>query len=306
MPTDLAIRTELHTFGSLTLTDRQFLLGEAGGERVTLAGCLSLPPGPGPHPAVILIHGSGGIGPAMPLWVRQLTSAGIASFVVDGFTGRGLTSTAADQSQLGRLAFVLDLYRALAVIGRHAAIDPLRIAFMGFSRGGQGALYAAMARFQDAWNDSGHRPAAHLAFYPDCAIRFLDDTRLGPAPVRVFHGLADDYNLARHARDHVRRLKDAGADATITEYAGAHHGFDNPLTTMPVVAAGSQTVRNCVIEETAPGLLINRGTGKPFAYDDPCVERNPHVGGHPEAGPAARRDALATLAELFAPGRRMA
>lgn len=299
MPTDIVLRTELHAFGSLTLVDRQFLLGDAGGQPVTLTGCLSLPTGPGPHPAVVLAHGSGGIGPAIPLWVRQFTGAGIASFVIDGFTGRGLASTAQDQSQLGRLAFVLDLYRALGVLGRHAAIDPGRIALMGFSRGGQAALYSAMARFQEMWNESGIRPAAHLAFYPDCATRFLDETRLAPAPVRVFHGLADDYNLAATARDYVRRLQAAGMDATIMEYAEAHHGFDNPLTTTPSLAIGSQTVRNCVVVEAEPGVLVNRATGRPFSYDDACVERNPHVGGHPEAGMAARRDAIGMLMELF-------
>jgi dienelactone hydrolase len=299
MPADIAQRTELHAFASLTLTDRQFLLGDADGQPVTLTGCLSLPPGAGPHPAVVLIHGSGGIGPAMPCWVRQLTAMGIASFVVDGFTGRGLTSTATDQAQLGRLAFILDLYRALGVLASHAAINPARVALMGFSRGGQAVLYAAMARFQEAWNHSGVTPAAHLAFYPDCATTYLEDTRLRPVPVRVFHGLADDYNTAERARAYVARLHAAGADVAMTEYADAHHGFDNPLSAGPAVAAGSQTLRRCSIAETAPGLLCNTATGQPFSYDDPCVARDPHVGGNPLAAATARQDVAAFLRGLF-------
>ncbi|MBO1076794.1 dienelactone hydrolase family protein [Roseomonas marmotae] len=301
MAADIAQRTELHAFASLTLSDRQFLLGDAAGQPVTLAGCLSLPPGAGPHPAVVLIHGSGGIGAAMPCWVRQLTALGIASFVVDGFTGRGLTSTATDQARLGRLAFILDLYRALGLLAGHPAIDPARVALMGFSRGGQAALYAAMTRFQRHWNHSGIVPAAHLAFYPDCATSYLEDTRLSAVPIRVFHGLADDYNTAGRARAYVARLRAAGADVVMTEYAGAHHGFDNPLSAGPAIAAGSQTLRRCTIAETEPGLLRNTATGRPFNYDDPCVERDPHVGGNPAAAAAARRDVAAFLSGLFRP-----
>lgn len=302
MAADIAQRTELHAFASLTLTDRQFLLGDAAGRPVTLAGCLSLPPRAGPHPAVVLIHGSGGIGPAMPSWVRHLTALGIASFVVDGFTGRGLASTATDQAQLGRLAFILDLYRALGVLAGHAAIDPTRMALMGFSRGGQAALYAAMARFQAGWNHSGVTPAAHLAFYPDCATAYLEDTRLAHVPVRVFHGLADDYNTAARARAYVARLRAAGADVAMTEYAGAHHGFDNPLSPGPAIATGAQTLRDCTIVEAEPGLLRNNATGQPFSYDDPCVQRDPHVGGNPAAAAAARQDVADFLRGLFGLG----
>ena len=42
---DLAARTELHAFESLTLTDQQFLTGDKSGKIVTLAGELRLPQG---------------------------------------------------------------------------------------------------------------------------------------------------------------------------------------------------------------------------------------------------------------------
>ena len=60
--TDIPARQEVLTFPSLTLSDQQFLTGDQGGTEVLLGGVLSLPPGEGRVPVVILQHGSGGVG----------------------------------------------------------------------------------------------------------------------------------------------------------------------------------------------------------------------------------------------------
>ena len=297
---DLPARTELHAFATLTLTDRQFLLGDGGGERTTITGALSLAQaalvaGGGRQPVVLLMHGSGGINPAIPLWVRQINAAGIGTFVLDGFTGRGLASVSANQALLGRLAFVLDLYRAMALVARHPAVDPARLVVMGFSRGGQAAVCSAMARFHALWNADGPRQAATIALYPDCVARFQGDTALIPAPLRLFHGTPDDQNPIGPARAHVARLVAAGHDATLVAYEGAHHGFDNPLSPAAAFNRASQSVRDCVIEEREPGVIVNAATGAPFTYADPCVALGAHIGGHAEAGAAVRRDVLAFL-----------
>ncbi|MCQ4159654.1 dienelactone hydrolase family protein [Roseomonas sp. GC11] len=300
---DLPQRIELHAFESLTLSDGAFLRGAAAeGRPALLTAALHLPVGAGPHPLVVLMHGSGGIGSAVANWTRQVTALGAASLVMDGFTGRGLTSTSTQQALLGRLNFILDIYRALEKLAAHPAIDPKRVILLGFSRGGQATLYAALSRFQALWNRSGITPMAHLAFYPDCSMRFLEETILPPVPVRVFHGLADDYNPPHTARAYVERLRAAGVDARFTAYAGGHHGFDNPLSETHQPATGSQSLRDCTIEERAPGVLINACTGAPFSYADACVRTDPHAGGHPAAAAAARRDIGRVLGELLGSG----
>lgn len=297
---DLPARKELHAFETLTLTDRQFLLGDPRGESTTITGALSLAQaglvaGGGRQPVVLLMHGSGGINPAIPLWVRQINAAGIGTFALDGFTGRGLASVSTNQALLGRLAFVLDLYRALALLARHPAVDPARLVVMGFSRGGQAAVCSAMARFHALWNAAGPRQAATIALYPDCVARYIGDTAMIPGPLRVFHGTPDDQNEVGPARAHVARLVAAGHDATLVEYEGAHHGFDNPLSPRAAFMPAAQSVRDCVIEERERGLMVNAVTGEVFTYADPCVALGAHVGGHAEAGAAVRRDVLAFL-----------
>lgn len=296
---DLPTRMELHAIRSLTLTDRQFLLGQAEGRETTVTGLLSLAQGAARQPVVLMMHGSGGIGASIALWQRQVNAMGAAAFVLDGFTGRGLVSVSADQAQLGRLAFVLDIYRALAVLAAHPAVDPARIAVLGFSRGGQGALYAGMARFHALWNRGGVAPIGTAAVYPDCGTRYIGDLTMLPAPLRVFHGRPDDFNPIGPARAHVARLRAAGHDVEIIEYDDAHHGFDNPLSEAAALVPGAQSVRDCRIEEREPGLLVNAATGLPFSYGDACVANAAHVGGNPAASAALRRDVLSWLRGLL-------
>jgi Dienelactone hydrolase and related enzymes len=197
-------RMEIVTFASVTLTDQEFLAGREDGKPVTVAGELRLPrAGNERFPLVILLHGSGGIGGYVTDWEQELLAMGVATFVIDSFTGRGITSTNNDQSQLGRLAQTEDAYRALAVLVKHPRIDPSRVILMGFSRGGQNALYASLTRFQRMHlSASGARFAAHIALYPDCSYTYRDDDDLA-APVRIFHGIADNYD----ARCVVPRLR---------------------------------------------------------------------------------------------------
>ena len=63
-------------------------------------------------PAVVLIHGSGGLGSNIDMWVHELNKAGIATLIVDTFSGRGITSTVQDQTLLHSLAMMVDSYRA--------------------------------------------------------------------------------------------------------------------------------------------------------------------------------------------------
>lgn len=289
-PNDIPARVELHAFASLTLSDQQFLTGDRSGKPVTMTGQLRIAHGTGKLPLVILMHGSGGLGPNVEAWSRQLNAMGISTFAIDGFTGRGLTAVSANQALLGRLNFILDIYRALETLAKHPRVDAGRIALMGFSRGGQAALYASLDRFHQKWNASGTDFVAYLPFYPDCATTFAADTDIGARKVRVFHGGADDYNPVATCKAYVARLREAKRDVELTEYPGAHHGFDNPLgSTTPTASAASQSVRACTVREADGGVLINVATKAAFTYKDACVAMGPHLGHDPAATAAAAR-----------------
>src|SRR3979490_949387 len=122
----LAARTELHPIPTLTLTDEEFLKGE-GGKPATVTGHLRIAQGAGRLPVVVMIHGSGGMGPNVEAWTRDFNAMGISTFALDGLRGRGLTSVNTDQAQLGRLNMILDVYRMLDILAKHPRVDPSRI-----------------------------------------------------------------------------------------------------------------------------------------------------------------------------------
>ena len=189
---DMPARTELHSIDTLTLSDAQFLRGDADGKATTTSGQLRLAKSSGRLPVVVLQHGSAGMAPNIEMWARELNKIGVSTFALDGFTGRGLTEVNTNQALLGRLNFILDIYRALDVLANHPSVDPACIGLMGFSRGGQATLYASLKRFHRLWNKSGVEFAAYVPFYPDCVTTFLSDTDVVARPIRIFGGTQDD------------------------------------------------------------------------------------------------------------------
>jgi dienelactone hydrolase len=283
-------RMEVHSFQSVTLTDQEFLTGRKDGKPVTLAGELRLPrPGNDRLPLVILLHGSGGISGAVTDWEQDFNSMGVATFVIDSFTARGIVSTVNDQSQLGRLTAIVDAYRALDLLARHPRIDPARVALMGFSRGGQAALYAGVKRFQHMHGPAGREFAAYVAFYPDCMTTYQTDTEITDRPVRIFHGARDNYNPVAPCKAYVERLRAQGKDVQLTEYAGAWHVFDGQTLKKPVTLEKASTTRQCQLVEAQDGMIINARTKQPFTYEDPCVEYGPTVAYDENAAAASRK-----------------
>lgn len=301
MPRDVAARVELYAIPSLTISDRQFLTGDANGKPVTVAGEFRIAQGAGRLPVVVLMHGSSGVGASIEPWVHHFNAMGISTFVIDGFSGRGLTAVGPNQALLGRLNFILDIYRSLDILAKHPRVDPERIVLMGFSRGGQAALYASLDRFNKLWNKSGVQFAGYIPFYPDCSTHYLTDTDVAARPIRIFHGTPDDYNPVASCKAYVARLKDAKRDVVLTEYPDSQHAFDSGLLGVSnvTVSANAQTARHCHISEGDGGVLMNADTQAPFSYKDACIELNPHVGGNPATAEQARQAVTDFLKTLF-------
>ncbi|MEW6250438.1 MAG: alpha/beta fold hydrolase [Planctomycetota bacterium] len=118
-----------------------------------LAGTLTIPEGQGPHPAVLLITGSGGqdrdetIFGHKPFAViaDHLTRRGIAVLRVDD---RGVGGSTNPQPDVTSETFATDVDTGIAFLRKQAEIDPRRIALLGHS---EGALVATLvaARMPD-------------------------------------------------------------------------------------------------------------------------------------------------------------
>jgi dienelactone hydrolase len=272
-------RMEIIPFSSVTLDTAHFLRGDKDAKAVPLAGELRLPSAAGDKlPAVILVHGSGGISAGTSRWADELLASGFAVFILDSFAGRGIVNTVADQSQLSSLGMMVDLYRALAILGEHPRIDRERIAVMGFSKGAVAAVYSAVERFRKLYALSDVRFAAHIGLYTPCNVAYRDDDKVTKKPIRLFHGIADDYVAIGPCRAYVARLKKAGADATLTEYPDALHAYDNPSLPQARKLPDAQTSRGCTLREGERGEVVNAHSGKRFDLDDACMEKGAQIG----------------------------
>jgi len=292
-------RSEIYPIKTRSLSAMQFLNGKVDGPDAIVGGELRIPRfGEDRFPAVVLVHGSGGVASNVTDWAIELNKLGFVVFILDSFTGRGITNTMADQSQVSTYAMLDDAYRALEILSKHPRVDPKRIAIMGFSKGAFASLYSALQRFNDSFAPQGARFAAHIAFYGGCETAYIDDTKLTGAPVRLFHGLADDYVPAAPCKDYVQRLKAAGADVELFEYAGAHHAFDTRLPgAIPLPQA--ITIRKCRLEERPLGTIVNQETGKPLAMSDTCIGRGATIAPDATALEASRSEVAAFLKARF-------
>ncbi len=289
-------RIEILPVRSQTLPLDAFLRGDKAGPEVLLGGELRLPVGAaGRVPAVILIHGSGGIGAGPDMWAHILNEAGIAAFILDSFSGRGIVSTVEDQDQLNSLSMTVDAYRALDVLAAHPRIRPDRIAVWGFSKGAVPAVYAAVERFHASFG-SQSQFAAHVGFYTPCNIAYDKDESMGAVPIRLYHGSSDDYVNPAACRTLVSRLKPAGVDIALTEYADSQHGFDSPTSPPLLAVPKAQSTRNCRLKEGPGGALVDADTRQPYALKTAsCVAVGAHVGHNAQATEAARADVMAFL-----------
>src|ERR1700681_129556 len=71
-------RTEVYPVQTVTLSTAEFLLGKKDGKPATIAGELRIPkPGTDRLPAVVFVHGAGGIGLHLGMWAGGLEQGGL-------------------------------------------------------------------------------------------------------------------------------------------------------------------------------------------------------------------------------------
>jgi dienelactone hydrolase len=291
------VRPQIRVVETITLHTQQILQGETHGTPTAIAGELRIPPIPGRLPAVIFLHGSLGLGPSHEQWADDLNALGIAVFLLDSFSSRGITSTVDDQTQLDALAMMVDAYRALGMLSRHPRIDMNRVAVMGWSKGAHAAVYASMERFQKSYAPPNVQFQAHIGLFTPCYTTYKDELHVTGKPIRLFHGTADDYTPIGPCRAYVERLRSAGVDISLTEYPGAQHSYDSrgDLTQFP----NGMTARNCSMIEGDNGVILNATTRLPWTYSDACVERGPHIGYNDAATQATKRAVTDFLIATF-------
>ena len=268
------------------------------GTPATIFGILRLPGGTERVPAVIITHGCSGITGAETSWGRNLKELGAATFIVNSFAGRGISRVCTAQA-ISMASVLTDVYRARDLLAAHPRIDVSRIVVMGFSFGGRAALWANYPRFQQRYSQGPPDFAAHIAFYPaSCHIKLADEDHVGDAPIRIFHGSADDLMAIERCNEYVARLRKAGKDVALFEYAGAKHWFDNPDLASRQTMSAVINFSKCTFVER-DNKIVDAETGDLAGMGSPCVESQGSFAYHPEAHQQATVDLQSVLKVLF-------
>jgi alpha-beta hydrolase superfamily lysophospholipase len=121
------------------LRDVSFRTGD-----VTLAGTLTMPSGPGPHPAIVVIHGSGEQGRASgpyQSWGAFFAQRGIAALTYDK---RGTGGSSGDFTRATFDDLAEDVRSAVRAIEAQPDLDGAKIGLFGISQGGWLAPLAAL------------------------------------------------------------------------------------------------------------------------------------------------------------------
>lgn len=283
----------------------QLMAGE--GKPASIVGWLTVPTGPSARkPAMVISHGSGGILDGREnAWAARLNALGVATFVVDSFKPRGIASTGDDQSRLPTAASVADAFAALSLLAGRSEIDATRIGVMGFSKGGQVALYTALEPFRRGSVAGDLRFGLHVALYPSCSIPYLS-REVTKAPMLFLLGGADDYTPAAHCARYVDYFRARGAPVAAVTFPNAHHGFDVPSA--PQTLSRVQTARNCGLDielEPVAGRRWDNGVAVAAsdigAYLRGCMQRGATFGGNADALAGAIREVSAAVKRVLRP-----
>ncbi len=305
--------TGKYAFASWTpKTMLELMKGNAGGESVNIVGHLFLPPGADKLPAVVLVHGSGGVYNAeLDYWPKAFNAAGIAVFTLDMFAPRGVQSTAEDQSQVPFAADVADTFAALKLLATHPRIDARRIAVMGFSRGGTAVVRAAIDKVIASQKlPDGLRYAAVVPTYAGaCAGIYRVVVKPGTfskAPMLFLHGDADDYTPIAPCQDYADKIAKAGTPVEFVVLEGAQHKFDSDDLKRYYLRGATKTKADCPLEtDFDTGAILDRTNGNRLQGDavaammKNCTTTGATVEGSNRARDKAAQAAIAFLKKTF-------
>lgn len=201
---------------------------------VSIAARLMLPPGPGPFPAVIALHGCGGStngrGELVRRerdWAERWVASGHAVLLPDSFASRGLRSqcTVVERTVRQSIERVEDAMAARAFLQARPDLRADELTLVGWSNGAGTVLYALAARHRPADGRPDFRRA--IAFYPGC--RTVAARAIAPRlQLTLLIGEADDWTPPGPCRDYAVMAQAAGASVDFISYPGAVHGFDAP------------------------------------------------------------------------------
>ena len=223
---------------------------DAAGRNVALRGYLLLPRTPPPrggYPAVIALHGCGGLhstrrghedelAERLALRADLFLAEGFAVLFPDSFGSRDVREVCT--IRVGERTITakrrrLDALGALDYLAHRGDIAGDRIAVVGWSHGGSAVLHAINLDDVDvaAYRATLGAPffRAAVAFYPGCRLPLEAGEHWRPGvPTRLHVGALDDWTPPQPCIALGQAQAGRGEDFDVVVYPGSYHAFDAP------------------------------------------------------------------------------
>jgi len=237
------------------------------------------------YPLIIGVAGSLGWRKHHYEYMKMYQEIGFATFELNSFQSRNITSTVGSQVEITTAAMILDAYRAFEKLAKHPNIDKDKVSITGWSLGGAVTLFSAWKPVKEAIT-SYLKFASHLAFYPPC---FFDpeNTEFTDSPIHILIGELDNWTPANPCRSFLNKISNK-SNVDLTIYANSHHSFDSeePVT----FNENGYSFKNCLFKLTKEGDVLMNYLHLPMSSPIMqkigflfCVERGVKLGGNPEA-----------------------
>ena len=256
-------------------------------EKIKVFGKLTLPSKDNVEklPLIIGVAGSLGWREHHYDYLKMFQYEGYATFELNSFKSRNITSTVGSQVEVTASAMILDAYRALEKLSNDPRIDKNRVSIIGWSLGGAVSLFSGWLPLRNAITKNVSF-ASHLAFYPPCFID-PENTDFTQSPIHILIGELDDWTPADPCDMFVNKLSKK-ANISLTVYENSHHGFDSEE---PIVFnEKGYSFKDCLFRLDEDGdvlmnflsLSMSSPLMQKFGFLF-CVERGVNIGGNPEA-----------------------
>src|SRR4051812_5705554 len=226
----MALGAALAAQGAALPAPQQLSIPQGSG---ALHALLYKPEGNGPFPAVIALHGCGGLATrSEPIqsryrdWAEQLLKDGNAVLLPDSYGSRELGPQCRvnikERRVLARRERVADVLAARQWLLQQPWVSRGRIGLVGWANGASAVLWVVRPQLPSK-TDPDFRSA--VAFYPDCRL----SSGLGwsaRVPTLVLIGANDDLSSPPACHQMVDGARGRSALARIVVYPGAYHDFD--------------------------------------------------------------------------------
>ena len=257
---------------SVTATPRTVHF-ESLDHKTKLVGYVWEPSSPGPHPAIVLLHGRAGpysslakgvysaetLSKRHKEWGEYWAARNYIALLVDSFGPRGYPEGFGKGSYEDRPAEVseqtvrpLDAYGALLYLRKQPGVIKDRIGVQGWSNGGMTVL-VTMSDQSPGLPLPGGEPGfrAAIAEYPGCGMDAIKGAYHAYAPMLLMIAGDDQEVSPERCEKFAQRAKADGNDIKVIVYPGASHNFDDPSKSKQEISANHAATEDAMRQAEA-------------------------------------------------------